>query len=134
MKRRYPQSRWKKDAEALEIEVRNSTGHPVKPDDMEKDDDLFSLAFQGLMNNNPAAGIQRAEQILNGSVSPKKIESTFRCGAERVRGGAVAAGQNCAGTKQSRLQRKAVDYLGMFGGNRSANMLSEVYARAAIPE
>src|SRR5262249_60469414 len=72
LKRRYPQSRWKRDGEALEIEVRNRSSHPVKIGEVENDDDLFSLAFQGLMNNDPAAGIKKAEEILNGSASPKR--------------------------------------------------------------
>ena len=32
VKRRFPQSRWKRDAEALEIEIRNRVGPPVKVD------------------------------------------------------------------------------------------------------
>jgi outer membrane protein assembly factor BamD (BamD/ComL family) len=66
LKTRFPQSRWKKDAEALEIEIRNHSGQGVKPDDVANDDDLFSLAFQGLMNSDPQAGIKKAEQILGG--------------------------------------------------------------------
>ncbi|MCU1316381.1 MAG: hypothetical protein JWN63_1703, partial [Candidatus Acidoferrum typicum] len=48
MKRRFPQSRWQKDASALEIEVKQSTGQPVKPAD-QSDEELKMLAIQGLM-------------------------------------------------------------------------------------
>jgi len=37
VKRRFPQSRWKRDAEALEIEVRNRSGQSVKVDDASDD-------------------------------------------------------------------------------------------------
>jgi hypothetical protein len=50
LKKNYPQSRWRKDAEALEIEVRQNTGRPVDPSS-QKDDDLKILALQGLTNN-----------------------------------------------------------------------------------
>src|SRR5713101_9897736 len=39
LKRRFPQSRWQKDAGALEIEVKQSTGQPVKPAD-QSDEEL----------------------------------------------------------------------------------------------
>src|SRR5271163_873283 len=48
LKKRFPQSRWIKDAKALEIEVRQSTGHPANPDNQDTDD-LKMLALQGIM-------------------------------------------------------------------------------------
>src|SRR2546426_12032363 len=51
MKRRFPQSRWQKDATALEIEVKQSTGQPVKPAG-QSDEELKMLAVQGLMNSD----------------------------------------------------------------------------------
>ena len=32
LKKRFPQSRWQKDASALEIEIRQGTGHPSRPE------------------------------------------------------------------------------------------------------
>src|SRR6266446_5788005 len=51
MKRRFPQSRWQKDATALEIEVKQSTGQAVKPAD-QSDEELKMLAIQGLMSSD----------------------------------------------------------------------------------
>src|SRR6266702_2845330 len=45
LKKRYPQSRWKKDGEALEIEVRYSTGSKANPE-AQNDEDLKLLALQ----------------------------------------------------------------------------------------
>src|SRR4029077_6443624 len=52
LKKRYPQSRWKKDGEALEIEVRSATGAKSNPE-AQNDEELKLLALQGLMNSSP---------------------------------------------------------------------------------
>jgi hypothetical protein len=70
LKRRFPQSRWQKDASALEIEVKQSTGQAVKPAD-QSDEELKMLALQGIMNSDPQKGISILENILNGSGTPK---------------------------------------------------------------
>src|SRR5499433_1413831 len=71
LKRRYPQSRWNRDGEALEIEVRKSSGHPVNPDS-QNDEELKTLALQGLMNSDPQRGVQMIEKRLAGTASPKE--------------------------------------------------------------
>src|SRR5260370_40495917 len=55
VKRRLPQSRWMKDARALGIEVRQSTGHPPHPEN-QSDEELRMLALQGIMNGRPKKG------------------------------------------------------------------------------
>ena len=71
LKKNYPQSKWKKDAEALEIEVRTRSGQTVDVN-RQGDDDLKVLALQGLMNSDPARGIQAAGNILKGAGTPKQ--------------------------------------------------------------
>jgi hypothetical protein len=131
LKSRFPQSRWKRDAEALEIEVRQSSGHPVKPDNVD-DEDLFILALQGLMNSDPPRGIQKAEQILNGT-SPfkKKSKALFLVAQSGSPEGRELLGKIAQGQSNPELQRKAVEYLGIFGGNRAANTLAAVYANSS---
>src|SRR5260370_23307684 len=70
LKTRFPQSRWKKDGEALEMEVRQSSGHPVNPES-QSDEELKTLALQGVMNSDPERGIQIIEKRLDGTASPK---------------------------------------------------------------
>src|SRR6202171_3352068 len=69
-KRRFPQSRWLKDVNALEIEVRQSTGQPVRDTD-HSDCDLKMLAIQGLMNSDPERAVPLLEKVLNGATCPK---------------------------------------------------------------
>src|SRR6266403_4074660 len=128
LKRRFPQSRWQKDASALEIEVRQSTGQPVKPAD-QSDEELKMLALQGIMNGDPQKGISILENILNGSGTPKlKSRALFvlaQSGSPQAREilGKIARGQS-----NPELQRKAVEYLGLFGGSEARKTLAEVYA------
>src|SRR5258708_21116219 len=65
LKRRFPQSRWQKDASALEIEVKQSTGQAVKPAD-QSDEELKMLAIQGLMNRGPQGAFPLLENVLTG--------------------------------------------------------------------
>jgi hypothetical protein len=128
LKRRFPQSRWQKDAAALEIEVRQSTGNPAYPEN-QSDEELKMLALQGIMNGDPQRGISILENILNGSGTPKlKSRALFmaaQSGRPEVREilAKIARGQN-----NPELQRKAVEYLGIFGGAESRKTLAEVYA------
>lgn len=131
LKTRFPQSRWKKDAEALEIEVRQNSGHPVNPDS-QNNDDLKILALQGIMNNDPARGIPMVEKYLGGSATPKeKSKALFLL----VQSGSPQAQEMLAkiarGQSNPELQRKAVEYLGMTGGKGSGKLLGEVYANTS---
>ena len=71
MKKRFPQSRWQKDAGVLELEVKQSTGQPVKPSD-QSDEELKMLAIQGLMNSNPDVAMPLLEKVINGSATPRE--------------------------------------------------------------
>ena len=133
LKRRYPQSRWQKEASALEIEVRQSTGNPAHPEN-QSDEELKMLALQGLMNGDPQKGISILENILNGSGTPKlKSRALFmaaQSGRPEVREilGKIARGQN-----NPELEKKAVEYLGLFGGPDARKTLADVYASTSDP-
>jgi hypothetical protein len=128
MKRRFPQSRWQKDASALEIEVKQSTGQPVKPAD-QSDEELKMLAIQGLMSSDSERALPLLEKVINGSASPKeKSKALFvlaQSGSPQAREilGRIARGQT-----NPDLQRKAVEYLGLFGGAEARKTLADVYA------
>jgi HEAT repeats len=128
---RFPQSRWQKDVRALEIEVRQSNGQPSHPE-MQTDDELKMLAIQGLMNSDPERALPLLEKVLNGTGSPKeKSKALFviaQSGSPQSREflGRIARGQN-----NPDLQRKAVEYLGIFGGAEARKTLAEVYASSS---
>lgn len=131
LKHRFPQSRWQKDAAALEIEVRQRTGQAPHPE-TQSDEDLKMLAIQGLMNSDPERALPLLEKVLNGTGTPKeKSKALFviaQSGSPEARQilGRIASGQS-----NPDLQRKAVEYLGMFGGEDSHKILADVYAKSS---
>jgi HEAT repeats len=134
LKRRFPQSRWQKDASALEIEVKQSAGQPVRPE-AEKDEELRMLALRGILNSDPERAIPLlGKRLESGSASPKeKSQALFvlaQSGSPQAREilGKIARGQS-----NPDLQRKAIQYLAMFGGAESRKTLAEVYASSSDP-
>jgi len=131
LKHRFPQSRWLKDASALEIDVRQRAGQPAHPES-QSDDDLKMLAIQGLMNSDPERAMPLLEKVLNSTATPReKSKALFviaQSGSPQAREilGRIASGQS-----NPELQRKAVEYLGMFGGGESRKTLADVYAKTS---
>ncbi len=129
LKHRFPQSRWQKDASALEIEVRQRSGQAPRPDSQD-DEDLKMLAIQGLMNSDPDRALPLLEKVLNGTGTPKeKSKALFviaQSGSPEARQilGRIASGQS-----NPDQQRKAVEYLGQFGGADSRKILADVYSK-----
>jgi HEAT repeat protein len=127
MKRRYPQSRWQNDAKALEIEVQQSTGQPVKISD--ENEELKMLAIQGLMNSDPEKAMPLLEKVLNGSGSPKeKSKALFVLAQSGSPQSREIIGRIAKGQSNPDLQRKAVEYLGLFGGSEARKTLQDIYA------
>ncbi len=129
LKRRFPQSRWQKDAAALEIDVRQRAGQPPRPE-AESDEELKMLAIQGLMNSDPERALPLLEKVLSGTGTPReKSKALFviaQSGSPQARQilGRIAGGQS-----NPDLQRKAVEYLGIFGGGEAKKTLADVYAK-----
>lgn len=128
LKKKFPQSRWLKDAGALEIEVRQSTGHPANPDNQDSDD-LKMLALQGLMQSDAKDAVPKVESFLNGSSSPKlKSKALFLLGQNGSPQARDVLAKIAKGESNPDLQRKAVEYLGLFGGSEAHNTLAQIYA------
>jgi HEAT repeat protein len=133
LEKKYAQSRWIKDAKALEIEVRQSTGHPSSPDTQDTDD-LKILALQGIMQGDPQRGVPMVENFLNGPGSPKlKSKALFLLGQNGSSQARDVLAKIAKGQSNPDLQRKAVEYLGMFGGQQSRQTLAEIYASSSDP-
>ena len=128
IKSKYEKSRWKKDAEALEIEVRQSSGQAVQPPKEGDDADLYKLALQGLMNSSPDRAIPLIEKKLNSSGSVKEKAKLLYILAQSGQPSAMDVLSRIAqGQSNPELQRKAVEYLSMFGGERAHKVLQDVY-------
>jgi HEAT repeats len=133
LKKRFPQSRWQKDAAALEIEVRQSSGQPANPE-AQKNDELRMLALQGLINSDPDRAIPFLGKLLEGSSSPKEKSKALFVLAQSGRPEArEVLGKIARGQSNPDLQRKAIQYLGLFGGTEARKTLAEVYASSTDP-
>jgi len=133
LRKNYPQSRWTKDAEALEIEIRQNSGAKTNPDAV-GDEELKLLALQGLMNSDPAKGVPLIEKVLNGNSSPAvKSKALFVLAQSGTPQASDILGRVALGKSNPELQRKAVEYLGIFGGERSEKTLAEVYNTTTDP-
>jgi HEAT repeats len=133
LKKRFPQSRWQKDAAALEIEVRQSSGQPANPE-AQKNDELRMLALQGLINSDPERAIPFLGKVLEGSGSPKEKSKALFVLAQSGRPEArEILGKIARGQSNPDMQRKAIQYLGLFGGSEARKTLAEVYASSNDP-
>jgi len=128
LKARFPQSRWQRDASALEIEVRQGTGQPSRPE-LQGDEELKMLAIQGLMNSDPERAMPLLEKVLQGAASPKeKSRAMFVLAQSGSPQGREIIGRIARGQGNPELQKKAVEYLAIFGGPEARKTMAEIYA------
>ena len=128
LKRRFPQSRWQKDASALEIEVRQNSGQPARPE-AQSDEELRMLAIQSLMNSDPERAMPLLEKVLQGPSTPReKSKALFVLAQSGSPQGREVIGRIARGQGNPELQKKAVEYLAIFGGAESRKVMAEIYA------
>jgi len=133
LKARFPQSRWQRDAGALEIEVRQGTGQPSRPE-AQGDQELKMLAIQGLMNSDPERAMPLLEKVLQGPASPKeKSKAMFVLAQSGSPQGREIIGRIARGQSNPELQKKAVEYLAIFGGPEARKTMAEIYASSSDP-
>jgi hypothetical protein len=131
LKARFPQSRWQRDAGALEIEVRQGTGQPSRPE-AQGDQELKMLAIQGLMNSDPERAMPLLEKVLQGPASPKeKSKAMFVLAQSGSPQGREIIGRIARGQSNPELQKKAVEYLAIFGGPEARKTMAEIYASSS---
>jgi HEAT repeat protein len=132
---RFPKSSWGKEARALELEIRPSSGKAVLRENSGGDEDLKLMAINSLMNTEPERAMPLLEKVLNGSASPKLKERALfvlaQSGSTRARGILADVARGKSGPD---LQEKAIHYLGVFGGRSNGELLEEIYASTFNPE
>jgi tetratricopeptide (TPR) repeat protein len=134
LKQQFKDSRWMRDAQALEVELRQASGQTIAPES-QNDEELKLLALRGLMNSDPDRAIPIIEQMLNSpSNSPKvKDRALFvlsQAGSARAR---EIMGNLAKGAANPDLQLRAIHYLGIMGGSDSRQILADVYRTSNDP-
>ena len=129
LQKEFPTSRWAKEGKALEMEVRGKAGQAPRPD-QEDDDDLKLMAVSAMAQTDPHEALPVLTKILASLSSSRKVKerSLFvlaQMGSDQA-GNAIA--EVARGNSSPELQRKAIQYLGVFGGPVNRKVLSEVYS------
>jgi tetratricopeptide (TPR) repeat protein len=119
----FPASRWKNDAKALEVEIRQPA--PASQDD----EDLKLLALNGLVQNEPESAVPLLEKILaSGKSSPRMKQRALYVLAQSRNGRArEVVTQYARGGANPDLQLTAIDYLGAVATPEATRALSEIY-------
>lgn len=126
----YSKSRYLAQAKALEVEVRQSSGQPVRPEN-EADLEMKILALNGLQNSAPDQAIPVLQKILDSPASPKLKERALYVLAQSNSAQSREILKNIAkGGSTPELQNRAIQYLGVHGGRESRAVLAEIYSTA----
>jgi HEAT repeat protein len=127
LQKRFADSRWIRDARALEVELRQASGQPVTPES-QNDEELKLLALRGLMQSDPDQALPVIEKMLAAANSPKvKDRALFVLSQSRsARAREIIAGV-ARGNANPDLQLKAIRYLGIMGGSENRQLLADVY-------
>jgi hypothetical protein len=127
LQQRFKDSRWIRDAKALEVEVRQASGQTVSPES-QNDEELKLMALRGLMQSDSDRALPIIEQMLAGGNSPKvKDRALFvlsQSGSSRARD---IIGNVAKGGSNPDLQLRAIHYLGIMGGDANRQLLADVY-------
>jgi HEAT repeat protein len=125
--RQFAESRWIRDAKALEVEMRQAAGQAV-PTDLQNDEELKLLALRGLMQNDPDQAMPIIEKMLTGSNTPRvKERALFVLAQSRTPRARDIMAATAKTTSNPDLQLRAINYLGMMNGPESRQVLEDVY-------
>jgi hypothetical protein len=127
----HPQSRWLKEAAALEVEVRQASGQSVSPEKT-GDEELKLIAINSLLHSDAEKALPMLEKFLQGSQPPKLKERALFVLSQSgsPRGREIVAGI-ARGNANPELQMQALKYLGLFGGKESRQVLADIYGSSA---
>ena len=124
----FPASRWVRESKALEMEVRGKSGQAPHPD-QEDDVDLKLMAVSALAQSDPTEAMPLLSKLMSSPTASRKVRerSLFvlaQMGADQA---GPALTEVAKGNASPDLQRKAIEYLGVFGGPANRKVLSDIY-------
>ena len=126
LQKAYPSSRWLREARALEQEM---SGPAAATAGAGTDDDLKLLAINSLVNADADQAVPMLEKILVGPNSPQlKKRALFVLAQNKSPKAQDVLLATAKGSSNPDLQLDALRYLGMFGGTRNLQALSDLYS------
>jgi len=134
LRKNHPASRWVNDASALEVEIRQSMGQQVSPENT-SDEDLKLMALNGLMNSDAERAIPILQKIISGPQSPRlKERALFILSQSSSPQARQILGDIARGNSNPDLQRKAIRNLAISGSKENRQVMTEVYSSNASTE
>lgn len=131
LRKDFPDSRWLKEASALQAEMSGNTA----PASAGSDDELKLLAINGLLQADPDQAVPMLEKILASQQAPplKKRALFVLSQSHAPRARDVVLGV-AMGSSNPDLQLEAVRYLGVIGGAESIKTLGGLYGSSKDTE
>jgi hypothetical protein len=132
--KRFKDSRWLKDAKALEVELKQAVGNPVSPES-QSDEETKLMAMRGVMQADPERGVPMIEKLLSGTSSLKvKEQALFLLTQSRSTRAREVISSVAKGGANPDLQLRAIRYVGMMGGAaESRQILDDAYRSTPDP-
>jgi HEAT repeat protein len=128
LRKSAPRSKYIKEADNLELEIRQASGQRPAPE-RESDEDLKLIALNALLTSNADQAVPLLEKFLGSGASPKlRNRALFVLTQSGSPRGRAVVADIARGKSHPDLQRTAVKYLGLFGGDESRQILSDIYA------
>jgi len=130
LEREYPDSRWLKEAQVLQIE------HDASPadnqDDLLEDEELRMFALARLMESNPERALPLVLDLLKETSSEDvRRDALFMLGMSDSEAAQQAIAQIAMDSKDPALQAEAIHMLGFSSNSTSAALLAELYKNAS---
>ena len=128
LQQQFKDSKWIKEAKALEIELRQASGQTIAPES-QNDEELKLMALRGLMNSDPDRALPIIEQMLNSASNSPRVKDRAlfvlsQAGSARAR---EIIGNIAKGASNPDLQLRAIKYLGIMGGSENRQLMADVY-------
>jgi HEAT repeat protein len=128
LRRTAPSSRWLKQAQALEMEVKQASGVRAAPESVD-DEELKLIALNSLLAADSDRAVPMLERFLASNSSRKLRDKALfvltQTSDPRARAIVADVAQ---GERYPELQRNAIRYLGVFGGQESLQALQQIYS------
>ena len=134
LQKRFADSRWSRDAKALEMEVRQASGQPVSPA-AQDDDELKLLALRGLMQSDPNRALPMIEQLLAGNSSVRvKENALFVLSQSRLPRAREIIVNTARMATNPDVKIRAVRYIGAMDASAdNRRLLDEIYRSSDDP-
>ncbi|HSP13904.1 MAG TPA: tetratricopeptide repeat protein [Thermoanaerobaculia bacterium] len=128
LRKAFPSSHWTEDGNALEVEIRQSSGQHVEPDQL-ADDDVKLMAINGLMFTDSEKALPILEKIIIGNGSSRMKERAIFIVSQSHSPRAIEViGRAARDNAHRDVQGQAIKFLGIMGDDSSRKLLADVYS------